>query len=302
MQKRIVTLLPFLSVSLLAGCSTSSSPSSYTDGSLTLSSITGLATPSYRKSGNNFIFTPSETKKTGISLSGSLDGYLMVDGGSLTDHKSIEFDLNGVNITASDEPPLYWNSHNSKMFVRAMKGTNNVITYNGTGDKMGAIFSENNLEVLGEGTIETHTKAGHGFRGDDLTFSGTPTLKIDAAHDGVHSKNLTATSFGGAFSIGTVGSEAFDICDDDTAASTYSGYIHFATGSTLKPTISIAKCLSVFEADNSFTVTSPLSIECTETTGSIVENVNPSSITMTVEGSFTANGKSVLTQDVATKS
>ena len=298
-KKGAAVLLPLCAAMLTGGCAFSAS-SSATD-TLTIASCGSLAMPSYKKNGNAYIFVPSATEKTGVTLSGRFDGYLEVDGTSLSDHKSVEFDLNGVTLTANEKPTLYFNSLNSKMIVNVLKGSSNSITYNGTGDKLGAIFSENNLDITGDGSLSVTTTMGHAFRGDDLTFSGSSTIDLSAGHDGVHGKTLTMTNYGGALTMGTVGSEAFDVCDDDSASGTYSGFVKFPTSTTYAPVIKIEKCLSVIEADNSFSVTSPMTISCVKTTGSLIENINKSPITMTVEGNFTANGEKITTQEIATK-
>src|SRR5574344_966218 len=295
MKKSAIILLASLALSALASCKVTS-----TSDALVLSAIDGLSLPSYKVKDGVYTFPLSGSSKEGVKLSGSLkEGSIVIDPGSLTDNKSFEIDLSGVSISSSSAYPIYYASTASKLIVKAVDGTVNSLTYAGTADKGAALFSENNLEIEGNGSLAlTTTKAGHGARGDDLVLLDAPSLSIDAIHDGFHGKTFSATSFSGTASIAHSGSEAFDICDNDTTGTICKGAITFGS-STGKFTI--GKCVDVFEADNSFSIPSGVSIVASDCTSVPVTNLNASVITVGVEGTFQVNGTALATYSVATK-
>jgi hypothetical protein len=297
MNKSRVILLSALALSVLSGCKFSSN--SVSDG-LKIAAIDGLSLPSYTSSNGVYTFPLSGTSKEGVRLSGSLsNGSIVIDPGSLSDNKSFEIDLAGLTLSSNLDYPIYYGSKNSKLIVKALAGSSNTITYTGTTEKGAAIFSENNLDVSGGGTLNAVTSvAGHGLRGDDLTLLDSVSINISAIHDGIHGKTLTLSSYSGTTSIASCGSEAFDICDNDDTAKTYKGSVTFGTSNS---NFTIGKCNDVFEVDNSFTIPSGVSITASECASAAVTNLNVSAIDVTVEGSFKVNGTSLSSFAVATK-
>jgi hypothetical protein len=169
-----------------------------------------LTLPDYTVSNGVYTFPLSGSVKEGVRLSGTLsNGSIVIDPGTLSDNKSFEIDLSGVSITSSSDYPIYYGSKASKLIINALAGTTNSLTYNGTVEKGAALFSENNLDIEGSGSLAlTTTKDGHGFRGDDLTLSGTTQINISAIHDGIHGKTLTSSSYSGTVAIASCGSRS----------------------------------------------------------------------------------------------
>jgi hypothetical protein len=297
MKKSHVILLSTLALGVLAGCKLSSN--SVSDG-LKIEAIDGLSLPEYTNASGVYTFPLSGTSKEGVKLSGSLSGgSIVIDPGSLSDNKSFEIDLAGVSLASSLDYPIYYASKESKLIVKALAGTTNTITYNGTTEKGAAIFSENNLEIAGSGTLNAVTsKAGHGLRGDDLTLSESPSINISAIHDGIHGKTLTVSSYSGVTNISSCGSEAFDICDNDDTAKTYKGAVAFGSSTS---TFTIGKCNDVFEVDNSFAIPSGVSITANECASAAVTNLNVAAIDVTVNGTFKVNGTALSSYSIATK-
>jgi len=266
-----------------------------------IGSISGLTLPTYTYNSGTYTFALDGVNKTGALLSGELSGNIVIDPGTLTDNQYMELDLNGVTITSSSAAPIYYKSEESKVVVKAQKGTTNTLTYSGTSTKLASILSENNIEIGGKGTLNL-VSGGHGVKGDDITLSSATAISIDAGNDGIHGHSLIASAFTGTLAMGTIASQAFDINDVDDTALTYEGSIAFLPAtSTDVASITIASCANVFQIDNSFTVSAGVSIVATTVTGLVIENLNPSSIDLTVDGSFTANGTAVLTQTIAGK-
>jgi len=276
------------------------SSSSLESGPLTIASITGLTLPVYTYKNGTYTFSLDATNKTGVVLSGELNGNIVVDPGTLTDNQYMEIDLNGVNITSSSAAPIYYKSAESKIVVKPQKGTTNNLTYSGTSTKLAAILSENNIEIGGKGTLNL-ASGGHGIKGDDITFSSATAITISSTgNDGIHGHTFNATAFTGTLTMGTIASQAFDINNVDTTALTYGGSVTFLPAtSTEKAVITIASCANIFQIDNSFIVTPGVSIVATAVTGLLIENLNPSSIELTVSGTFTANGSPIISQTIA---
>lgn len=296
------------SSSLTAASSSSSSSSesslasssSLENGPLTVAPITGLTLPVYTYKNGTYTFSLDATNKTGVVLSGELNGNIVVDPGTLTDNQYMEIDLNGVSITSASAAPIYYKSAESKIVVKPQKGTTNNLTYSGTSTKLAAILSENNIEIGGKGTLNL-VSGGHGIKGDDITFSSATAITISSTgNDGIHGHTFNATAFTGTLTMGTIASQAFDINNVDTTALTYGGSVTFLPATaTDKAVITIASCANIFQIDNSFIVTPGVSIVATTVTGLLIENLNPSSIELTVNGTFTANGSPVTSQTIA---
>ena len=297
MKKSFVILLASAALSSLSGCKFSASVTSDT---LSINAIDGLSLPKYTLTNGVYTFPLSGSEKEGVKLSGSLTGgSIVIDPGSLSDNKSFEIDLAGLEISSSSAYPIYYGSKASKLIVNVLSGSENTLTYSGSADKGAALFSENNLEVEGGGKLNLVTeKAGHGMRGDDLALSGAGTIDIRAIHDGIHGKTLTASSYSGTTTIASCGSEAFDICDDDSTNNLYKGAVSFGASSG---TFTIGKCNDVFEVDNSFQIPAGVSISASSCLSTPVTNLNSNTITVDVLGSFNVNGSALSTLSVATK-
>lgn len=295
MKKSAIILLASLALSALASCKVTS-----TSDALVLSAIDGLSLPTYTLKDGVYTFPLSGSSKEGVKLSGGLkEGSIVIDPGSLSDNKSFEIDLSNVSISSSSAYPIYYGSKASKLIVKAVDGTTNSLTYSGNEDKGAALYSENNLEIEGNGSLSlATTKAGHGARGDDLVLLDAPSLSLSAIHDGFHGKTFTASSFSGSAAIANSGSEAFDICDNDETGTVCKGAITFGASTGQ---FTIGQCVDVFEADNSFSIPSGVSIVAEKCSSDPVTNLNANAINVAVEGTFKVNGAALTSYSVATK-
>lgn len=274
---------------------TSSVATSVDQGPLNITAIDGIQLPTYTYNAGVYTFAVSDTVKTGATLSGTLAGSIAITAdSSFTDNASMELDLNGVTITSSSASPIYYESSNSKVIVKANKGTTNTISYTGTSSKAAVIQSSNNIEIAGKGSlILDGGSASHGIKCDKLELTSATALTINnAGNDGVHAKIFDASAYTGTFAMGKIASQAFDVNDYDTKALTASGAITFPTaGQSSKIAFTVESCANVFQIDNAFTITDSTSLivgTCTET--AYVENVTANTLTITNNGTYTIAG------------
>lgn len=281
--------------SSVATSEATSAATSVNQGPLNITAIDGIQLPTYTYNAGVYTFAVSDTVKTGATLSGTLAGSIAITAdSSFTDNASMELDLNGVTITSSSASPIYYESSNSKVIVKANKGTTNTISYTGTSSKAAVIQSSNNIEIAGKGSlILDGGSASHGIKCDKLELTSATALTINnAGNDGVHAKIFDASAYTGTFAMGKIASQAFDVNDYDTKALTASGAITFPTaGQSSKIAFTVESCANVFQIDNAFTITDSTSLivgTCTET--AYVENVTANTLTITNNGTYTIAG------------
>lgn len=115
----------------------------------------------------------------------------------INSNEKVKIVLNGVNITNSNGPAIYF-ENSEKGIIESIKDTENTLTdgseYNV--DAKGCIFSNDDIDIQGEGTINVTANYKHGIASDDdiKVESGTLNIKTaagDAIHgnDGVEIKN-----------------------------------------------------------------------------------------------------------------
>lgn len=90
------------------------------------------------------------------SLTGKLEGSIIVE---VADSETVELDLNGVEISSSDNAPIYAKSAD-KLKIKSKKKTTNVITDNRptsladtSGQGSGAITAKSDINLIGSGTL-----------------------------------------------------------------------------------------------------------------------------------------------------
>lgn len=157
-------------------------------------------------------------------LSGSLDnGSVIVDAGK---EDKIQLILNGVSITSEDFAALYVASAD-KVTVTLAEGTVNTLLNGGSfiaideSNVDAVIFSRDDLELEGAGTLIITSPAGHGIVGkDDLTVSDG-NYEISAA-DTVIKANDSLEIAGGVFTL-TAGADGLhaENSDDESLGSIY---------------------------------------------------------------------------------
>ncbi len=145
-------------------------------------------------------------------ITGTLDdGQIIVDVDKDTyvDGK-VELSLEGVNITSSNNSPIYVASIDDECVITAKKGTENVISdgtsYTNADESSGAIYSKDDLKIKGKGTLMVNGNCEDGIvsKNDLKIFNGNIIVK--AVDDGIRGKD--SVKIGDADDIGTDG--AFD--------------------------------------------------------------------------------------------
>lgn len=160
---------------------------------------------------------------TGISVAGSTvtitaGGDYTVTG-TLTDGQilvnsadKVKLRLNGVDITCSTGPAIFFND-SKKSFITLEENTTNTLTdgKSYTDDAKAALFSNDTLEIKGNGALIINGNYKHGIASDDDIIIENGTIQITAMTDGIHANdsitvnggNLTIT--GGSDGIGSEG-------------------------------------------------------------------------------------------------
>ena len=159
-------------------------------------------------------------------LSGSLDnGSVIVDAGK---EDKVQLILNGVSVTSEDFAALYVASAD-KVTVTLAEGTVNTLANGGSFTAVdesnvdAVIFSRDDLELEGAGTLIITSPAGHGIVGkDDLTVSDG-NYEISAADTAIKANDSLEIA-GGSFTL-TAGADGLhaENNDDESLGSIYIG-------------------------------------------------------------------------------
>lgn len=141
---------------------------------------------------NRFVIT----KGGDYTVSGSLE-----EGGiTVSSDERVKLRLKGASITSSDEPCIYIENA-KKAYITVSDGTKNSVVYkNGEG---GAIYSKDDLEIKGGGTLDI-TSSAHGIKASDDLSIEDGDISITAALDGIH-VNDTFEMSEGSVSITSTG-------------------------------------------------------------------------------------------------
>ncbi|MGN0183250.1 MAG: carbohydrate-binding domain-containing protein [Candidatus Ornithomonoglobus sp.] len=126
------------------------------------------------------------------------DAQIVVD----TDAK-VRLRLNGINLTNTDGAPIYVKSAD-KCYITLEDGTENTITDGGeyTSELAvnGCIYSADNLEIKGKGTLNINANVHHGIAAKDNLEIVNGTINITSQGDGIY-VNDTAEISGGTVNI-----------------------------------------------------------------------------------------------------
>jgi hypothetical protein len=145
------------------------------------------------------------TKAGTYNITGNLsNGQIIVNS---KDENSVRLILNGVNITCSDNAPLFIKDA-SKAVINIAAGTSNFLadgpTYSTTDEPTAALFSNSDLVIFGSGSLTVTGKYDDGISGDDGIFIKSGNITVTAADDGIRGKdylwiqkgNITISSTG----------------------------------------------------------------------------------------------------------
>ncbi len=146
------------------------------------------------------------------AITGTLnDGQIIVDVDKDTYVAGkVELSLEGVDITSSNNSPIYIASIDDECVITAKKGTDNVISdgtsYTNADDGSGAIYSKDDIKIKGKGNLTVNGNCADGIvsKNDVKIFNGNIT--VNAVDDGIRGKD--SVKIGDADDIGIEG--AFD--------------------------------------------------------------------------------------------
>lgn len=127
--------------------------------------------------------TVTITKGGTYVISGTLnDGSIQV----LTDDKKVYLELDNAHVTNSLGAAL--NVQQAKRInITTLAGTTNSFTDGGTHEEdRGAIFTNDTIELLGEGTLNITANYAHGIRSDDDIILTSGTVNITSTKSGLH--------------------------------------------------------------------------------------------------------------------
>lgn len=132
------------------------------------------------------------------TISGTLNGQLVIDAESAKPAANTNIKLNGVTITTDKESAILYktpenNTGYKDLVITLEKDSTNYVICTSeaelASDQAAAIYSMNNMTIQGVGYLVCHNMAGHGVRATELKIAG-PHLYTNTSHDGVHAGKL----------------------------------------------------------------------------------------------------------------
>lgn len=154
------------------------------------------------------------------TLTGTLaDGNLTIQ----TTEK-VKLRLSGANITSSSNPCIFVENAD-KVYITVTDGTENRLVAESS--ENGAIYSKDNLEIKGKGTLYIVSQKGHGIKASDNLNIENGIIDINAASDGIH-VNDTFKMTGGTVNITAVN----DGIDSESIVNISGGIINIETNGT----------------------------------------------------------------------
>ncbi len=179
-MKRILAVLIAVLMLVLAGCSSETKSSSA--GALSVVDAKGNTLTS---DGSEFKITKPGT----YTVSGQMnEGQILVDCAAEGD---VIIVLDGADISSSSKAPIYVKEAD-KTIIRLASGSENVITDNrakSEDEPNAAIFSHDDLKILGEGSLTVNGNKNNGITGKDkLTIEGG-TITVNSDNHGIRGKD-----------------------------------------------------------------------------------------------------------------
>lgn len=155
-----------------------------------------------------------------FTLTGTLaDGNITISA-----KEKVKLRLSGASITSSSAPCIFVENAD-KVYITITEDTVNSLVAVNSED--GAIYSKDNLEIKGKGTLSVTSSAGHGIKASDNLTIENGDINIDAARDGIHI-NDTFKIMGGNINITAVG----DGIDSESIVNISDGTINIETNGT----------------------------------------------------------------------
>lgn len=112
------------------------------------------------------------------TLRGTLSGSI-----SVNSEEKVKLRLSDVNITSDSAPCIYFENAD-KAYITVSDGTENSLT--SIDCESGVIYSKDNLEIKGNGTLNIVSDAGDGIKASDNLTVESGNINITAHNDGIH--------------------------------------------------------------------------------------------------------------------
>ena len=155
-----------------------------------------------------------------FTISGTLpDGNI-----TISTKEKVKIRLSGAKITSSENPCIFVEDAD-KAYITLTDGTENHLIAENSED--GAIYSKENLEIKGDGSLDIESLAGHGIKASDNLNIENGVIAINATSDGIHI-NDTFKMTDGAVNITSVN----DGIDCESIVNISGGTINIETNGT----------------------------------------------------------------------
>ncbi len=155
-----------------------------------------------------------------FAVSGTLsDGNI-----TISTKEKVKIRLSGAKITSSSNPCIFVEEAD-KAYITLTDGTENHLIAENSED--GAIYSKENLEIKGDGSLDIESMAGHGIKASDNLNIENGIITINATSDGIHI-NDTFNMAGGTVNITSVN----DGIDCESIVNISGGSINIETNGT----------------------------------------------------------------------
>ncbi len=155
-----------------------------------------------------------------FTVSGTLsDGNI-----TISTKENVKIRLSGAKITSSNNPCIFVEDAD-KAYITLSDGTENYLIAENSDD--GAIYSKENLEIKGDGSLNIESSAGHGIKASDNLNIENGVISINATSDGIHI-NDTFKMTGGTVNITSIN----DGIDCESIVNISAGTINIETNGT----------------------------------------------------------------------
>lgn len=151
----------------------------------------------------------------------TLTGTLVGGNITVSSKERVKLRLSGASVISETNPCIFVEKAD-KAYITISKDTQNTLVAKDSDD--GAIYSKENLEIKGEGSLSVESLAGHGIKASDNLTIEEGNIAVNASADGIHI-NDTFKMSGGVLDINSVG----DGIDCESIADISGGEINIIT-------------------------------------------------------------------------
>lgn len=132
----------------------------------------------------------------GYVISGTLTGQIIIGSADYLPLDDTLIVLNGVTIKTSsiENAAIMYMPADQCLNVTLAKNKENYLICSNVAERQdsqkGALWSENNMIVQGNGYLAIKNLGGHGIKASKLHFFGNPHVYVDAIHDAIHGNSM----------------------------------------------------------------------------------------------------------------